>query len=123
MAEAALQPRSVGLWSSVEGYTPRVLWVLFHVPCPTSDGRSARELYEKRVAWISPEMQASARRHGCRFHRAWHATDGSAFYAVAQWESREAASAFFREWEINAEPGEKAVYLEGDVGLVPLPAE
>ena len=100
-----------------------MFWVLFRVPCPTPDGRSARDLYERRVAWISPEMQESARRYGCRFHRAWYANDGSAFYAVAQWESREGASAFFREWEIDAEPGEEAVYLEGDVGLVPLPAE
>jgi len=98
-----------------------VLWVLFHVPCPTPDGRSARDLYERRVTWIGPEMQESARLHGCRFHRAWYAADGSAFYAVAQWESREGASAFFQEWEIDAEPGEVAVYLEGDVGLVPLP--
>ena len=96
-------------------------WVLFQVPCPTPDGRSARDLYETRVIRISPEMRDSARRHGCRFHRAWHATDGSAFYALALWESREAARAFFEEWQIEDEPGEVAVYLEGDVGLVPLP--
>ena len=29
--------------------------------------------------------------------------------------------AFFREWEIEDEPGEVAIYLEGDVGLVPVP--
>lgn len=66
-------------------------------------------------------MQASARAHGCGFHRAWYADDGSAFYAVAQWDSRDGASAFFREWDITDEPGETATVLEGDVGLVPLP--
>lgn len=97
------------------------MWILFVVPCPTPDGRSARDLYEKRVRWISDEMRASARRHGCRFHRAWYAQDGSAFYAVADWETREGASAFFEEWDIEDEPGEIAVRLEGDIGLVPLP--
>lgn len=97
------------------------MWILFVVPCPTPDGRSARDLYEKRVRGISDEMRASARGHGCRFHRAWFAQDGSAFYALAQWESREGASAFFEEWDIEDEPGEVAVRLEGDIGLVPLP--
>jgi hypothetical protein len=27
---------------------------------------------------------------------------------------------FFERWEIDAEPGEEAIVLEGDVGLVPL---
>jgi hypothetical protein len=98
-----------------------MLWVLFHVPCPTPDGRTARDLYEKRVRMIDAEMQAGAKRHGCHFHRAWHAQDGSAFYAVALWESREGARAFFQEFEIEDEPGEQAIFLEGDVGLVPLP--
>lgn len=97
------------------------MWILFVVPCPTPDGRSARDLYDKRVRWISDEMRASARGHGCRFHRAWYAQDGSAFYAVAEWETREGASAFFEEWDIKDEPGEVAVRLEGDIGLVPLP--
>jgi len=97
------------------------MWLLFHVPCPTPDGRSARDLYEKRVRWISDEMRASAREHGCRFHRAWYAQDGSAFYAAADWDTREGASAFFEEWDIEAEPGEVTIVLEGDVGLVPLP--
>ena len=97
------------------------MWVLFHVPCPTPDGRSAKDLYERRIPWITPEMQASARKHGCRFHRAWYAQDGSAFYAIANWESREGAHAFFEEWEIDDEPGEVAISLEGDVGLVPVP--
>ena len=61
------------------------------------------------------------REHGCRFHRAWHAQDGSAFYALAFWECREGATTFFELWEIDAEPGEEAIWLEGDVGLVPLP--
>ena len=56
-----------------------------------------------------------------RFHRAWYARDGSAFYAIANWESREGAHAFFEEWEIDDEPGEVAISLEGDVGLVPVP--
>ncbi len=97
------------------------MWILFVVPCPTPDGRSARDLYERRVTWISDEMRSSAREHGCLFHRAWYAEDGSAFYAVAEWETREGASAFFREWNIEDEPGEVAVRLVGDVGLVPLP--
>ncbi len=96
-------------------------WYLFHVPTPTPDGVAAQELYEKRVRWISDEMRASAREHGCRFHRAWHARDGSAFYALALWETREGATAFFTQWEIEDEPGEVAIPLEGDVGLVPLP--
>jgi hypothetical protein len=97
------------------------MWVLFHVPCPTPDGETARELYEKRVAGITSEMQASAVTHGCRFHRAWYVEDGSAFYALARWETREGASAFFDEWEIRSEAGEVAILLEGDVGLVPEP--
>ena len=97
------------------------MWVLFTVPCPTPDGQTAEDLYRKRLTWISPGMQASAREHGCRFHRAWYAEDGSAFYAVANWETREGASAFFREWDIRDEPGEIGVILEGDVGLVPGP--
>ena len=28
--------------------------------------------------------------------------------------------AFFEEWQIDSEPGEIAIVLEGDVGLVPL---
>jgi hypothetical protein len=73
------------------------------------------------VTWISDEMRASAREHGCRFHRAWYAEDGSAFYAIADWETPEGASAFFQDWDIRDEPGEVAVRLVGDVGLVPLP--
>lgn len=97
------------------------MWVLFQVPCPTPDGQSAQDLYDKRVEGITPEMQASAVSHGCRFHRAWHALDGSAFYALAHWETREGARAFFEEWDIEDEPGEIAIFLEGDVGLVPTP--
>jgi hypothetical protein len=97
------------------------MWILFRAPTPTPDGQTAHDLYEKRIPWITPEMQASARRHGCRFHRAWYAEDGSAFYALAFWETREGANAFFEEWRIEAEPGETSVVLEGDVGLVPLP--
>jgi len=97
------------------------MWILFVVPCPTPDGQTAEDLYRKRVERITPEMQASARELGCRFHRAWQAQDGSAFYAVACWDSREGASEFFRRWNIEEEPGEIAVRLEGDVGLVPDP--
>ncbi len=96
------------------------MWILFRVPCPTPDGRTAEDLYNRRVTWIDDPMRASAREHGCRFHRAWYAKDGSAFYAVANWDSREGARAFFEEWDIADEPGEEAVFLEGDVGLVPL---
>lgn len=97
------------------------MWILFVVPCPTPDGQTAEDLYRKRLTWISPEMRASARELGCRFHRAWYAADGSAFYAVANWESREGANAFFERWDIADEPGEVAIRLEGDVGLVPDP--
>jgi hypothetical protein len=97
------------------------MWVLFTVPCPTPDGQSARDLYDKRVRGMTPAMRTSAAKHGCRFHRAWYAADGSAFYAVAEWETREGANDFFTEWSIEDEPGEVAIRLEGDVGLVPLP--
>ncbi|MBT8200431.1 MAG: hypothetical protein KJO36_07930 [Acidimicrobiia bacterium] len=52
------------------------MWILFQVPCPTPDGQTAKGLYEKRIPWITVEMQASAVAHGCRFHRAWYAEDG-----------------------------------------------
>jgi hypothetical protein len=65
-------------------------------------------------------MAASAVSHGCRFHRAWHSEDGTEFIAIAHWETREGANAFFEEWDIEDEPGEVAVPLLGDVGLVPL---
>ncbi|HEY6629794.1 MAG TPA: hypothetical protein VI193_12490 [Acidimicrobiia bacterium] len=97
------------------------MWILFSVPCPTPDDQTARDLYQKRVDRITDEMRASAVEHGCRFHRAWYASDESAFYAVANWESREGASAFFEQWDIQDEPGEVAVVLEGDIGLVPIP--
>lgn len=94
------------------------MWILFHVPCPTPDGRTAQDLYQYRVDRITPQMQASARAHGCSFHQAWYADDGSAFYALARWDTREGASEFFTEWDIQDEPGEVAVRLEGHVGLV-----
>lgn len=97
------------------------MWILFTVPCPTPDGQTAEDLYQKRVTRISPEMQVSARELGCRFHRAWYAQDGSTFYALANWPSPEKANQFFRKWEIADEPGEVAVVLLGDVGLVPEP--
>jgi hypothetical protein len=93
---------------------------MFHVPCPTGDGQTAEQLYRKRLDWITPEMQASARELGCTFHRAWHTADGSAFVALAHWTSREGARTFFDRWQIGAEPGEVSILLEGDVGLVPL---
>jgi hypothetical protein len=96
------------------------VWILFVVPCPTSDGRSAHDLYEKRVTWITPAMRESAVAHGCRFHQAWYADDGSAFYALAFWLDRKGAGSFFREWDIQDEPGEVAIRLSGEVGLVPL---
>ncbi len=97
------------------------MWILFQVPCPTPDGQTARDLYEKRIPWITAEMRASAVANGCRFHRAWYAEDESAFYALAMWETEEGARAFFREWDIRSEPGELSILLEGDVGLVPTP--
>jgi len=97
------------------------MWILFSVPTPTPDGRTARDLYEWRVTRIDAELQESARELGCRFHRAWYAEDGSAFYALALWDSRAGAQQFFDRWDIRDEPGEVAVVLQGDVGLVPLP--
>jgi hypothetical protein len=97
------------------------MWVLFRVPCPTPDGRTAHDLYQSRVTGISPEMQASAAQHGCQFHRAWFAKDGSEFVALAKWKSREGARAFYEEWHIEDEPGETMTVLEGDVGLIPDP--
>ena len=92
------------------------MWVLFSAPCPTPDGQTAQDLYEKRLTWISDEMRASARDLGCTFHRAWYARDGSAFYALAHWRTREGAHAFFEQWEISDEPGEVAITLEGVSG-------
>jgi hypothetical protein len=92
---------------------------VFTAPCPTPGGRTARDLYEK-LAMMDDAMRPSAREHGCTFHRAWAASDGSAFYALAHWRTREAATEFFKEWQIESEPGEVAIELDGDVGLVPL---
>ena len=39
---------------------------------------------------------------------------------LAHWTTREGADAFFTEWQIDDEPGEVAIRLEGDVGLVAL---
>jgi len=70
-------------------------------------------------------MRASAREHGCTYHRAWYAKDGSAFYALAHWRTLEGAQAFFEEWQIfeerqiSDEPGEVATVFEGDVGSCP----
>lgn len=97
------------------------MWILFTTPCPTPDGQSAEDLYRKRLTWITPEMQESAQEFGCCFHRAWYAADGSAFYAIANWETREGATAFFEQWNIEDEQGEVAITLLGDVGLVPEP--
>lgn len=93
------------------------MWVLFRAP---AGEQSAREMYEKRLTLITDEMRASARELGCTFHRAWYAEDGSAFYALAHWQTRDGAREFFRRWQIEDEPGEVAIALEGDVGLVPL---
>lgn len=100
--------------------TSEGFWILFVVPCPTANGHTARDLYEKRVTWITDEMRSDAKARGCRFHRAWYATDGSSFYALAHWDSRDAARGFFERWDINDEPGEQAIPLIGDIGLVPL---
>lgn len=86
----------------------------------TPDGQTAQDLYEKRLTWISEEMRASARDLGCTFHRAWHASDGSAFYALAHWRTLVDARTFFERWRIGDEQGEVAIMLEGDVGLVRL---
>lgn len=96
-------------------------WMLFSVPCPTPAEATAAQLLQKRIDGITPEMQQSARLHGCRFHRAWAAADGSAFHAIACWENREGAGAFYREWQIEDEEGETITFLEGDIGLVPEP--
>lgn len=97
------------------------MWVLFTVPTPTPDGRTAKDLYDARATAITAAMRDSARSHGCRFHRVWYAADGSALYVVGEWETREGANAFYEAWDIAEEPGETGVRLEGDLGLVPLP--
>ncbi len=96
-------------------------WLLFTVPCPTRSGATADDLLRKRLDMITPEMSASARELGCRFHRAWVAADRSAFYAVACWETIDGARTFFERWGIEAEEGEIATELSGDIGLVPEP--
>jgi hypothetical protein len=96
------------------------MWILFTVPCPTPLGETAQQLYEKRFDMIDDDVRSSARDLGCTFHRAWYAQDGSAFWAVAHWETREGANEFFEKWGIDAEAGEVAIRLEGDIGLVPL---
>jgi hypothetical protein len=93
------------------------MWILFRAP---AGEQSARAMYEKRLTWITDDMRSSARELGCTFHRAWYAADGSAFYALAHWRDRDGANEFFRRWQIEDEPGEEAIVLEGDVGLVPL---
>lgn len=45
---------------------------------------------------------------------------GALHDALAHWRTREGASALFEEWQIDSEPGEVAIVLDGDVGLVPL---
>jgi hypothetical protein len=97
------------------------MWILFTVPCPTPDGRTAEDLYQWRVTAITVDMQDSARSFGCRFHRAWYTADGSMFVALANWDTEDGAYAFFEKWNINDEPGEVAYRLLGDVGLVPDP--
>jgi hypothetical protein len=126
MAGCALNASSTFCLLSFEWWWARLLVrrcedvvpVLRSRPTPRTIGK---DLYDKRARMIADEMRASAREHGCRFHRAWYARDGSAFYAVAHWETSEGASAFFEEWDIQDEPGEVKVILEGDVGLVPDP--
>jgi hypothetical protein len=98
------------------------MWMLFYVPCPTPDGHTAENLYQKRRNLLTPELKADAREHGCHFHRIWHAKDGFAFYALVEWESQASAWAFYKKWDMQQdEPGEKVTFLEGDDGLVPLP--
>jgi len=95
------------------------IWVLFTVPCPTRpSGTTADELLQKRVDLITPEMKASAKRHGCRFHRAFVSRERDQFVAIACWETPEGANAFFDEWQIDDEEGEAVVRLDGDIGLV-----
>lgn len=94
--------------------------ILYRVPCPTPDGRSAHDLYEKRVQGFTDEMRAAARALGCRLHRAWYARDGHALYAIAIWETREGAREFsdlHMKRFVSDEPWE-TIILEGDIGLV-----
>ncbi len=94
--------------------------ILYRVPCPTPDGRSAEDLYQKRVRGFTDAMRTEARAHGCRFHRAWYARDGHALYAIAIWDTPEHAREFSElhmKRFVSDEPWE-TVRLEGDVGLV-----
>ena len=97
------------------------VWVLFRASTPTPNtGETARALYEKRISWITDDMRADARDHGCRFHRCWYARDGSAFWALTCWNTIDDAEAFYDRWQIDEEDGEEGWILEGDLGLVPL---
>jgi hypothetical protein len=53
--------------------------------------------------------------------RAWYTKDGSAFYAIAKWDTRDDANTIFQRWHIEDEPGKVAIRLTGDLGLVPEP--
>jgi hypothetical protein len=92
------------------------------LPRPIADARRAHRARPLRLSRHA-HRRGDARkrpRPGCTFHRAWHTADGSSFYALAHWRTREGAQGFSDEWQIEDEPGEVAIVLEGDVGLVPL---
>jgi hypothetical protein len=75
----------------------------------------------KRLTRISPEMQASARELGAGSTARGTRTTARPSMPLRTGDSREGASRFFELWGIADEPGEIAVRLEGDVGLVPDP--
>ena len=47
--------------------------------------------------------------------------DDASTETLANWDSLDAAHTFFERWDITDEPGEVAITLLGDVGLVPDP--
>ena len=97
------------------------MWIQFYVPCPTPDGR--RHATCTRPAWTAsllrcrpvPQNTAAA-----STERGTQATVPGSMHLRRGRRAR-ALAAFFNEWNIEDEPGEVAVILEGDVGLVPVP--
>jgi hypothetical protein len=96
------------------------MWILFSVPCPTPDGRTAQNLYQARVDRIGPEMQASAR--GTVAASTGRGTPATARCSTRwrSWRPRTGTGVYW-SWDIQDEPGEMSLRLEGDGRLVSWP--